>query len=292
MLFGSLTHYAVDKFGLIDGVQLLMDIGYPAIDFSFFGTQEFVHGEDGLENARKLRKMADERGVIFHQAHAPFGGYLEEFMEKHAHKFPRAFEFAGILGVKNIIVHPIRPTSRYIGHEKENFDANIEYYKSLAPMARENGLKIAIENMYGNNPFTKVKEISVGGDPKELAAIYDTLDDPDTFTLCLDIGHAALCGFEPADAIRTLGHDRLGALHVHDVDFVSDLHVLPGMSKLNWESICQALGEINYKGVLTLEADYFLRNVNSDLYPSAMRFMADTAKHLADKVDRYRKKMI
>jgi sugar phosphate isomerase/epimerase len=288
MIFGTHTHYAVNKLGLIEGVKLLMDTGYPALDFSFFGEQDFVHGDDGLENARKLRKMADERGVIFHQAHAPFGGYLEEFMQKQAPKFPRAFEFAGTLGVKSIVVHPIRPTPRYFGYEKENFDANVEYYASLAPLARENGLKIAIENMYGRNPFTNTIEIAIGGDAKELAAIYDALDDPDTFTICLDIGHAALCGFEPADAIRTLGHDRLGALHVHDVDFVSDLHTLPGMSKLNWDSICRALGEIDYKGVLTLEADYFLRNVDLELYPSAMKFMADTAKHLAAKVDSYR----
>ena len=290
MLFGTQTHYAVDKFGLEAGVKLLLDTGYPAIDFSFFGEQEFVHGEDGLENARKLRKMADERGVIFHQAHAPFGGYLEEFMQKHAHKFPRAFEFAGILGVENIIVHPVRPLPRFLGNEKAYFDANVEYFSSIAPLARENGLKIAIENMYGRNPFTNTIEMGVFGDAKDLAAIYDTLDDPDTFTLCLDLGHAALCGFDPAEAIRTLGHDRLGALHVHDVDFVADLHTLPGMSKLNWESICRALGEIDYNGVMTLEADYFLRNVDLALYPSAMKFMAETAKHLAAKVDSYRVK--
>lgn len=41
----------------------------------------------------------------------------------------------------------------------------------------ENGLKIAIENMFGSNPFTKAKEISVGGDAKELVALYDVLDD-------------------------------------------------------------------------------------------------------------------
>ena len=60
MIFGTQTRYAVDKFGLFDGVKMLMDAGYPALDFSFFGDQEFLHGEDGLENARKLRKMAEE----------------------------------------------------------------------------------------------------------------------------------------------------------------------------------------------------------------------------------------
>ena len=290
MLFGTQTLCAVNKFGFLDGVKLLIDSGYPALDFSFLDEQEFVHGDDGLENAKRIRALADEHGVIFHQAHAPFGGYLETFMERHAYKFPRVFEFAGILGVENIIVHPIRPTPRYLGCESENFYANLEYYSSLVPLARENGLKIAIENMYGRNPFTNTIEPSVGGNIRELAEIYDALDASDVFTLCLDVGHSALCGFNPDESIRTLGHDRLGALHIHDVDFISDLHTLPGMSKLNWDSICHALAEIDYKGVFTLEADKFLSGIDTALYPSAMKFMADTARCLAAKVDECRAK--
>ncbi len=289
MLFSTQTHYSVDRLGLFEGVKLLIDAGYPALDFSFFGDQPYVHGEAGLENARALRRLADEHGVIFNQAHAPFGGYLEAFMEKHAHKFPRVFEFAGILGVENIVVHPIRPTPRYLGSERAYFDANVEYYASLAPLAKENGLKIAIENMYGRHPVTNRIENAICGNASELAAVYDALGDPDAFTVCLDIGHAALCGFEPEDAIRTLGHDRLGALHVHDVDYVSDLHTLPGMSKINWDNVCRALGEIDYKGVFTLEADNFLLGFDTEFYPTASKFMADTAKYLAAKIDGYRK---
>ena len=288
MLFSTQTHQSVDKLGLLDGVKLLIDAGYPALDFSFFGEQSYVHGDDGLANARALRALADERGVIFNQAHAPFGGYLEAFMQNHAHKFPRVFEFAGILGVENIVVHPIRPTPRYLGSEKAYFDANVEYYASLAPLAKENGLKIAIENMYGRHPVTNRIENAICGNPKELAAVYDALGDPDAFTVCLDIGHAALCGFEPEDAIRTLGHDRLGALHVHDVDYIGDLHTLPGMSKINWDNVCRALGEIDYKGMFTLEADNFLLGFDTEFYPTATKFMADTAKYLSEKIDSYR----
>jgi len=79
-------------------------------------------------------------------------------------------------------------------------------------------------------------------------------------------------------------------LHVHDVDYVSDLHTLPGIEKINWDKVCQALGEIDYKGELTLEADNFLKNFEDGFKPAAARFMAETARYLADKVDSYRLK--
>ena len=44
------------------------------------------------------------------------------------------------------------------------------------------------------------------------------------------------------------------------IDYVDDLHTLPGVEKINWENVCRALGEIDYKGEFTLEADNFLKN--------------------------------
>ena len=288
MLFATQTNFSVEKLGLMDGVKLLIDAGYPALDFSFFGEQDFVHCAEAKENAKRVRALAEDSGVIFHQAHAPYGGYLEAFLANHAHKFPKVFEFAGALGVDQIVVHPIRPTPRYLGSERAYFDANLEYYASLAPMARDCGVKIAIENMYGRNPVTNRIENAICGNAAELAALYDALGDDGTFTVCLDIGHAALCGFEPEDAIRTLGHDRLGALHVQDVDYKTDLHFLPGTANINWDRVCRALGEIDYKGVFNLETDKFLAEFDVDFYPTVTRFMAQTAKYYADKVDSYR----
>ena len=98
-----------------------------------------------------------------------------------------------------------------------------------------------------------------------------------------------LCGREPEDAIRTLGHDRLGSLHVHDTDYRADLHTLPGMGSINWKRVTAALAEINYKGEFTLEADNFLKNYPTEHFPAAMRFMAQTAGYLAAEIDAARK---
>jgi len=288
MIFSTQNHVMVKSFGQEEGDKLLMDAGYPALDMSFFGDiYSYIFEDDYRQRAAKMKAAASSRGVIYNQAHAPFGGGFENYTTNLIPQFQRVFEFCGLLGVRQIIVHPIQ-RGQYFGNEKEIFDLNIEFYKSLAPMAKENGVKIAIENMWQRHYVNKQIIDDICADPHELAAMYDTLNDPVAFTVCLDIGHVALCRREPDEAIRILGHDRLGALHVHDVDYVSDLHTLPGIQKINWDKVCQALGEIDYKGELTLEADNFLKNFEDGFKPAAARFMAETARYLADKVDSYR----
>ena len=289
MLFSTETGSIVQKLGVRDGVRALMDAGFPALDMSFFlSLPDFYNAPDATALAKELRAEADARGVIFNQAHAPFY-YKDTLTENCSPRFPRVFEFAAILGVKSIVVHPIE-TRLYQGREKENFEKNVAYYSSLAPLAKANGLRIAIENMWTVHP-KQSKRIAdcVCSDPAEMIRYYDTLNDPDTFTLCLDVGHAAICNREPQDVIRTLGGTRLGALHVHDVDYLDDLHTLPGLSKLNFDAICRALAEVDYKGEFTLEADAFLRDLPNEVLPTAARLMADVARHWADRIEEYKR---
>ena len=164
---------------------------------------------------------------------------------------------------------------------------NMEFYTGLAPLAKENGIKIAIENMWQRNPQSKYVCDDVCADPVELARYYDTLNDPEAFTVCLDLGHVAICGREPEDAIRTLG-SRIGALHVHDVDYISDLHTLPGIGKVNWKEVCRALADVDYKGEITLEADYFMKNMDDELIPMAERMLEVSARHLAEQVEAFK----
>ncbi len=290
MIFSTQNEVLVNRFGEIKACDMLMDAGYKAIDFTFYDEKTaFAMKSDYKAIARELRARADARGVIFNQSHAPFGkGHDHYTNETVPKRFPRIFETSALLGVKQVVVHPvqIRP---YYGHEKELFEHNVKFYKELAPLAKKYGVKIAIENMWMRHPVSGKIIDDICADPKELADMYDALNDDEAFTVCLDIGHVALCGREPSNAINILGHDRLGALHVHDVDYVEDCHTLPGMEKIKWNSVCEALGEINYKGELTLEADMFLMRYDDEFLPTAVRFMAEVAKNLADKVDKYRK---
>ena len=274
--------------GLFRGVEMLMDAGFPALDLSLF-EYNFVMADDYRETAARLKAMTAARGVVFKQSHAPFGGGFEKYFGQTAPNLPRVIEFAGLCGVRNIVIHPLQ-RGRYYGQEQELFEMNMEFYSSLAPYAKNAGVKIAIENMWHRHPVNGYIVDDVCANPHELAKYYDTLNDPEAFTVCLDLGHVALCGREPEDAVKIIGH-RLGAIHAHDVDYVNDLHYLPGVGKLNWAAICRSLAEVGYNGDFTLEASYFPKNYPDAHMPSVLRFMSETAAFYAGEVERYKKEL-
>ena len=286
MLFSNQTMFLADKYGLVRAVEMMIEAGYPAIDVSMFNLNDVPFTDDYREVAQTLREMADKAGVKFVQAHAPFGPY-ERYVNEMIPLFPRAFEFCSLLGIENIVVHPIM-NGHYYGNADRHFETNMKFYQALAPLARTNKVKIAIENMWDRHSVTGRICDHVCADPYELCRYYDTLADPEVFTICLDLGHVALCGREPEDAIRIIGRERLGCIHAHDVDYISDLHTLPGVSKLNWDSISRALGEIDYRGVFNMESDPFFEGFMEEHYPAVAKFMADTARVIANKIDLYR----
>ena len=286
MLHSTQTLIAEKHFGIKRTVEMLLDAGFPAIDLTMHSPANFFLEDNYKETAAQLRAMAEARGAMFNQAHAPFGGGYENYTEKLVPTFPRAFEFAALCGVKNVIVHPLQ-RGRYYGNAEELFEMNMEFYTKLAPLARDNGIKIAIENMWQRHPVAKHICDDVCADPHELARYYDTLDAPDTFTVCLDLGHVALCGREPEDAIRVLA-GRIGALHVHAVDYIDDLHTMPGLGKINWDNVCRALADVDYGGEITLEADYFMKNIAAELIPDAEIMLERTARYLAEKVEKFK----
>ncbi len=289
MRISSQTHTLDDWFGMEQAVDMMVEAGYDGLDYSMFSHDFAYLFQDGWkERAQALRARAEAKGAVFNQAHAPFGGGYEFYTGQIAPVLPRVFEVAAAMGVPVVVVHPVQ-NGRYYGHEKELFEGNLRFYRMLAPYAKDCGLRIGIENMWQNHPVSRHIVDDVCAPPEELAAIFDELDDPDAFTVCLDIGHCAVCGREPDACIRCLGPDRMGALHVHDVDYVHDNHTLPGVLSIDWDAVCRALGEIGYRGDLTLEADAFLRGFGRDFAPTACAFMAARARYLANAIDRCRK---
>ena len=269
-------------------IDILADAGYDAIDWSFF---EMINGQgiwcqDGWkERAHEVRAKADSRGIPIVQAHAPFpSGYGDP--ERDAVVFDRivrSMEVASILGVENIIVHPITCMG-YRTNRKNAWEVNKDFYTRLLPYCEKFDICVCTENMWGRSPVTKNIESYFCGEPDDFCEFVDLMNSP-RIKGCLDLGHSALVGIDPAYFIRALGPERLHALHVHDVDCFSDLHTMPFTQKLDWGSICQALGESGYKGYLTLEADNFIKKMPRELWHDAVKLMASTARYLANLVE-------
>ena len=123
------NHYSKEEI-----VALLKDAGFTAIDWSFF---EMLKGEgvwctDEWETAAKtLREAADQAGIVFNQAHAPFptSRGTEEFDTVMLERIKRAIRVSAILGVKNIVVHPMTHLS-YKEHREELFEKNVAFSSS------------------------------------------------------------------------------------------------------------------------------------------------------------------
>ena len=100
--------------------------------------------------------------------------------------------------------------------------------------------------------------------------------------ICLDTGHAAVFGIQPADALRSLGGRIVRTLHVHDNDGRGDRHDFPYTGVVDWDAFRGALHESGFDGVVSLES-----RVNARFpKPSAeliLRALAGIARSLAER---------
>jgi sugar phosphate isomerase/epimerase len=286
MKIASQTEYVSARLNDYEAVRMVCEAGFDAIDFSMFHMKHDdcpLNSDSYKEIVKKLKAIADSYGKSFCQAHAPFPTMRdgdEEYNKNMLPKVKRSIEIAGMLGVENIVVHPV-----FFAENK--FEKNMAMYNELLPVAKKAGVKIALENMFGKkDPVTRKQTPNVCSLPEEFAEFYDALPR-EYFTCCVDIGHCALVGSTPEEMLRGLG-DRVGCLHVHDNDTFDDWHFPPFTLDLNWTEIAKALADIDYKGEFTLEADSFLRKYDVEFQPTASRFMADVCKHLTDKIEAYK----
>ena len=286
MIYSTTTHSIKSKDGLKGVIKTVADAGFPAVDISFCQEYDFVLADGYKESAREIREYAQSLGIRINQTHAPFSSY-EIYTEKLVPNMSRFVEFSGLLGASQIIIHPIQRSSNHFKYAEELFRENMEFYSSLASTAKKFGVKVAIENMFNSRPVSKFIEDSACASAEEFIRYFDTLNDREAFTVCLDIGHVALCGREPEDLIYALG-DRIGALHVQDVDYVNDLHTLPGFGKIDWDKVCRALAEIDYKGDFTLESTSVPARCDEEFTPIAVRFMNDVAAYYSEKIEKYK----
>ena len=287
MLISTQTGHSVGRLGFEQGVLTLKNAGYDCLDLSLF---EMIR-DDSPYIAGDWRKLVEERkafcdanGIIFNQSHAPFSfAWADENIRENIAK-PRveqSLEISAMMGVKIAVVHPLH-WMPYLGHEDEINELNIQYYKSLVPLARNLGIKIALENMWQKEIKRKCICTDVAGFAKDHAALIDAIDS-EWVVACLDVGHCSLVGEEAEDTIRILGHDRLKSVHLHDNDYQGDRHTIPGLGMMNWDNIMKAFEDIKYDGEFTYEADAFLKGFDNEFFPTAVEFMVKRAKHLVSK---------
>ena len=266
------------------------EAGFDGIDYSLFKMKpdnDILNLPDGERQALayELRDYAEKIGITFPQAHSDFElKYGEGKDHIHYHNLLRSLEFASWMGIPQIVVHTVKNGIP----EDEDFDVlayNRPFFSELIPIAEKLNIKIGMENLFRKKPNGNFNYVGVLGTAEEMNEYRDSFNT-DVFVTCVDIGHAAIVGVDPAEFIRGMSKDKLTMLHVQDTDFKSDKHWLPFMGKHDWDSITSALAEIGYEGNMNLEVlHYYDRFMDHDLMQSSLCHAAKVARYLADEVE-------
>ena len=283
MKISTETNSARKLVGSEKAIELIAKAGFDAFDYSMFematvkswSTMELavldspLCGDDYIKYVRSIKKVGDDNGIICNQTHAPYPTQAEG-MEKYT---KRAIECTAELGAKYCIVHPLSLSP---------LQDNVRYYTDLLPFAKEHGVTIATENMFGWDSNENHASTAALSNHAEFGKIFEELSD-DNLVACLDIGHAEMRGLgtSAVDMIHALG-SKLCALHIHDNDKHRDLHQIPFSKNIDYDAIVKALKEINYQGYFTLEADSFLSAYTAETAFEGIKELQKSARKLAD----------
>lgn len=178
-----------------------------------------------------LADVIEKEGVRIDSIHAPYDPTADltqkEDVLRHSAvvEMRRCIAACKALGAGVAIVHLnfFRP-----GGISDRLKKVRNSLEEILPCARENGVKIAAENLPDDNSLIILKYA------------LDMFED-EYLGLCFDSGHAAL----HVDAIQLLGkyRDRIYAVHLHDNDGKDDLHQLPFEGSNNLPNLAAQLNK-------------------------------------------------
>ena len=238
-------------------IRELYRAGFRYIDLSMYSiTPECDYmKDDWQEPVYRIKKIADELGMQFVQAHSPGGNPLStdpahvDFLLKAT---LRSIEICGLLGIKNTVVH-----GGYAqGLSKEEwFRKNKEFYEKLFLVMERCGVNVLCENSTKSN-MGDLYFINTGRDMLEF---IQYVNHPQIHA-CWDTGHAN-CEGSQYNEIMALGNE-LYAIHYNDNHGVKDDHIAPFLGRLNHDEVISALIDANFQGFFTLECDSSLIKYN------------------------------
>ena len=299
MLLGLQSGVLFETLGVRDGLKLMKETGFDALDYNLNNelpgndirdgkTDSILYQEekDIYNHLLPLKTHSEHFGISIHQIHAPFPTRVDD---KDAQKslltaIENTIKAAVFLGCEKVVVHPqYFPYIDDVSQEAE-WEMNREFFSHFIPMLKKHRISFCLENM-----FTKFRGriiASVCADAKEACFYIDKLNElagEKRFSFCLDTGHVNLCSMDIRETIITLGN-RIEALHIHDNDGLDDQHVMPYTGIIDWERFCEGLATIHYQGALCFETFNSLNKFPVDLWRDCLMTISNTGKLFSARI--------
>lgn len=223
---------------LEDQIRLLKQVGFEAF-FAYWAPDMDIGS---------LRRVADGEGMYFQSLHAPSGigsrhlWYKSEETEHYMGIFLRCLRDCAEHGVPIMVLH-----SFYGFDLHQPTELGLENYGVIAGEARRLGVKLALENLEGEEYLE--------------ALLKHFADDPNV-GFCWDSGHE--CCYTHRDLLAIPHHgSKLMCTHLNDNlgtrsfdgerTGLDDLHLLPFDGVIDWEDVADRLNRWDYDDVLMFE---------------------------------------
>lgn len=307
---GMQTKNIIEDENPLEGFLLLKEAGFSCADFSlndYLNNKDLYKGNVNDFFDKSIQELqaffavhktaAVQAGIRIHQMHMPYpilvptgGPEINDYLWNVV--APKSLQVCKFFDCKYIVVHGFK-LERYLGSEKLEWEKTEEFLRFLAPMAKELGITLCIENLYNSLGNHMVEGPCC--DARKTAERIDRLNKEfgaEVLGFCLDVGHANLVGLDMCELIHIMG-SRLKVLHIHDNDGVKDLHQIPytftrtrdNKPSTDWEGFIRGLREIDYNGVLNFEASPAVSAFPKELQRNVLYFLAKIGEDFSNKIN-------
>lgn len=294
-----------------DGYALLKASGFSCVDFSLNGYllntalyQSKVNSffDQTMQELEQFfaphKKGAKSAGITINQMHMPYPNYVPKG-SKELNDYlwnvvaPKSMEICAFMGCPYIVVHGFK-LAYYLGSERKEWERTEAFLDSLAPIAKELGITICIENLYEG----------IGGhivegpccDARKAVERIDRFNDKyhgEVLGFCFDTGHANLVGIDFERFITMLDY-RLKVLHIHDNDGIADLHQIPftftktreNLPSTDWGGFVKGLRNIGFDKVLSFETAPVLTTFPQIMKPQVLSFIAGIGDYFRIEIEK------
>ncbi len=306
---GVQTKNVIEDSNPKEGFGRLRRAGFTCADFSLnsyllntslykFELNDFFSKSAGELEAyfRPHKEGAESAGIRIHQMHMPYPNYVpngkKELNDYLRHVVaPKSMQVCAFFKCPYIVVHGFK-LSRNLGSEEAEWQQTEKFLDSLAPLAKEMGITICVENIYD----------MIGGrivegpccNAKKAAERIDRFNEKyhaEVLGFCFDTGHANLTGLDFERFITGLG-ERLKVFHIHDNDGVRDLHQIPftftktreNTSSTDWEGFVRGLKGFKQERVMSFETAPVLASFPDEMKEQALGFIAQIGRYFAERI--------
>ncbi len=239
-------------FGYLDPLRVLEALRTSPFRYLEMTADEGEFFDRWTRQPTGIRKRIEDAGLSVWSVHGPRTGWslgdLDEDARRDAVDATRtAFKPAAEVGADVVVVHSNKSRDEYPPGEYEPcLEATRVSLETLAPIAADFGLRLAVENMAGRS-MTRP-----GMDVSEVLDLISGLGEH--VGICFDTGHSNSAQKQVANQIRSAGH-KLFTLHLNDTSglIARDDHYVPGDGTIDWSDVLSALDEICFSSPRILE---------------------------------------